>query len=203
MWQKFNIWVSYLVLVVIVTGTVKWQNYGFLEFKSLDFQSYWNLTLQVVAPIPPLQGNCLKFCIRASAPPPPPPPPSPAKKLVLAKGQAVAWFANEVNSLSWGIPSLFALSGGRGGVGEEPNLSKVRMLCTIQFFQYLCKMMVINWVMLKVNTNTRPRRVFFFSLLKPEFSWTSINCFNGFLMRSDREAGLNPHRWIKGKGLQE
>ena len=30
----------------------------------------------------------------------------------------------------------------------------------------------------------------FFSLLKHEFSWTSINCFYGFLTRSDREGSL-------------
>ena len=30
----------------------------------------------------------------------------------------------------------------------------------------------------------------FFSLLKPEFSGTSINCFHGFLTRSDREGAL-------------
>ena len=40
-----------------------------------------------------------------------------------------------------------------------------------------------------VTTNTRPRMVFFF-WLKPEFSWTSINCFHGFLTCSDREGSL-------------
>ena len=36
----------------------------------------------------------------------------------------------------------------------------------------------------------------FFSLLKSEFSWTSINCFYGFLKRSDREgsSSLNKGR---------
>ena len=145
-----------------MTGTVKWRNYGFLVFKSLDFQSYWNLT---GSSHPSSPGKLLEVLNQSASLPPPP----PAKKLLLAKRQAVAWFANEVNSLSWGIPSLFALSGGGGEVGEGSNLSKLRILCTSQFFQYLCKIMVINWVMLKVNTNTRPRRVFF-SLLKPEFS---------------------------------
>ena len=40
-----------------------------------------------------------------------------------------------------------------------------------------------------VTTNTPPRRVFF-SLLKPEFSWTPINCFHGFFTRSDREGSF-------------
>ena len=40
-----------------------------------------------------------------------------------------------------------------------------------------------------VTTNTPPRRVLI-SLLKPEFSWTSINCFHGFLTRSDREGSF-------------
>ena len=31
---------------------------------------------------------------------------------------------------------------------------------------------------------------FFFCLLKPEFSWTSINCFHGFVTRSDRQGSL-------------
>ena len=44
-------------------------------------------------------------------------------------------------------------------------------------------------VVTAVTTNARPRRVFF-CLLKPEFSWTSINCFHGFRTRSDREGSL-------------
>ena len=30
----------------------------------------------------------------------------------------------------------------------------------------------------------------FFPVLKPEFSWTSINCFYGFLTNSDRDGSL-------------
>ena len=41
----------------------------------------------------------------------------------------------------------------------------------------------------RVATNTRPRRVFF-CLLKPQFSWTSINCFHGFLTRSEKVPSL-------------
>ena len=38
----------------------------------------------------------------------------------------------------------------------------------------------------------------FFSLwLKPEFSWTSINCFHGFLTCSDREGSLVAERRAK------
>ena len=53
----------------------------------------------------------------------------------------------------------------------------------------LCKLVITA-----VTTNTRPWRVFFFSLFEPEFSWTSINCFLGFARaggdREDREGSL-------------
>ena len=37
---------------------------------------------------------------------------------------------------------------------------------------------------------TRALQGFFFCLLKPEFSWTPINCFHGFLTLPDREDSL-------------
>ena len=52
-----------------------------------------------------------------------------------------------------------------------------------------------------VTTNTRPRKAFF-SLLEPEFSWTSINCYHGFLTRSDRgvPSSLNEGRILGDPG---
>jgi len=47
-----------------------------------------------------------------------------------------------------------------------------------------------------VTTYKRPSKGLFF-LLKPEFSWTSINCFHGFLTRSDREGPLAVERRAK------
>ena len=77
-------------------------------FKSLDFLSRWNLTLQVLAPTPPLPGgNCLKFCTsmgesKSFFP--------PVNRRLLEKGKGVAGFSIEVNSPgAYMYPAFFGI----------------------------------------------------------------------------------------------
>ena len=70
----------------------------------------------------------------------------------------------------------------------------------LYLLQWLVSLLLLQRLSLTRPLNTRPRKVFF-CLLKPEFSWTSINCSHGFLTRSDGAvpSSLNEGRRLKRK----